>query len=481
MFHVNTSQTLDIILEESLKKFSKISPEDRVLYGKNFGQGELLAFAKYIDRNFFAPHHTSLIAEKLEKVEKGEIRRLIINVPPRFGKSYLASQMFLAWLLGRNPRHEIILTSYNDEKAKEYTSWVRDTCKSERFKTIFPDFKMDENKQAAGEWRTEAGGKVIAAGIKGGVTGYGAHFMIIDDPTKDMADSLSDVLQEKVWNRYRADIRTRLYPKSAIIVIMTRWTTNDLVGKLIKNEGLIQDGGKWDILSLPMLDESGKSLWAEAYDTEEIQDIRSSLGEKLFQSLYQQTPVDAVGDVFTSDPIFREASDRMTRIGYIDPAFGGDCYSSVSVGGVDDTPEGRKIFITGGYSWKGEIDKTYDMLERIYKKENLSKLWVEANQAQRIMKYELEKRGLNIGLIVSVKNKHVRIVNYAKLNWHHIYFSRNVTPEYLKQVIGYTELAKDKDAADSLAGLIQQLNFGKSNIKERYGNLARLFDRRFGR
>jgi len=480
MFGVNNREILDVILEESLKKFSKIQPEDRVLYGKNYGQNELFAFCRFIDPNFVTPKHLRLIAEKLEKVEKGELKRLIISMPPRFGKSYLVSQMFLAWLLGKNPRREIILTSYNDEKAKEYTSWVRDTCKDTRYASIFPDFCMNETKQAAGEWRTSKGGKVIAAGLKGGITGYGANFFIIDDPVKDMNEALSDVVQDKIWNRFRADIRTRLYPNAAIIVVMTRWVSNDLVGRLIENEGLVKDGGKWDMLALPMLSEKGKPLWPEVYNMEEIQDIRGSLGEKLFQALYQQTPVDTIGGVF-DDPIFREPPEKMTKIGYCDPAFGGDCDTSLATGGTDDTSEGRKIFITGGYSWQGEIDKSYDMIERIYKKEKLDKLWVEGNQAQRIMRYELQKRGLNVGIVVNCKNKHFRVMNNVKLNWHHIYFSKNVTPEFLKQVLKYSELAKKKDAADSLAGLTGQLNFGRPKISERYSNLANIFRGSFSR
>ena len=477
MFQVSHQEILDTLLEEGLKKFSKIRPEDRVLYGKNYGQNELFAFCRYIDPKFITPRHLQLVAEKLEKVEKGELKRLIINIPPRFGKSYLVSQMFLSWLLGKNPRREIILSSYNKDKAEEYTSWVRNTCKTDRFKSVFGNFKMDDSKQAAGEWRTAIGGKVLATSLKGGITGYGANILIIDDPVKDMDEALSDIMQEKIWNRYRADMRTRLYPGAAIIVIMTRWTTNDLVGKLIENEGLLENGGKWDMLSLPMLDESGAPLWGEAYDLEEIQDIRSSLGEKLFQSLYQQTPVDLVDGVF-SDPIFREPSELMPKIGYIDPAFGGDCYSSLSIGGIENYNGDPKIFVTGGYSWLGGIEKTYEMLETIHKRENLRTLYVEANQAQRIMQYELKKRGLNVGLVTSIKDKHFRIINNVKLNWHHIYFSKDVTPEYMKQLLHYTELSKNKDAADSLAGLVQQLGFGKPKISDRYSNLANFFNKR---
>ncbi|MCL2154174.1 MAG: terminase family protein [Leptospirales bacterium] len=475
MFAINKKETLDIILEESLKKFSKIKPSDRVLYGKNYGNNELLAFAKYIDPNFVTPRHIKLIADKLEAVEKGKIKRLIISIPPRFGKSYLASQMFLAWLMGRNPRREIILASYNDSKAEEYTRWVRDTCNYDLFRNVFPQFSMNEKKQAAGEWYTSAGGKVLAAGIKGGVTGYGAHFMIIDDPVKDFEQATSDLIQEKIWNRYRADIRTRLYPGAVIIVIMTRWTSNDLAGRLILNEGLLSEGGKWDVLSLPVLDLNGKSLWPEAYGLDEIQDIRESVGEKIFQALYQQTPVDMIDHIF-SDPVFREPPSGLPVIGYLDPAFGGNDFSALTTGGLEvGNDKESKAYITGGWVWKSQIDKSYDTIEKIYKQEKLRKLWIESNQAQRIMKYELEKRNMNIGLIDSVRDKHFRIINYAKQNWGKLYFSRNVTPEYMKQLLGYNELSKDKDAADSLAGLIQQLGIGRSKISERYSGLANLF------
>ena len=366
MFTNNKKETLDIILEESLKKFSNIKPEDRVLYGKNYGNNELLAFAKYIDPNFVTPRHIKLIADKLEAVEKGKIKRLIISIPPRFGKSYLTSQMFLAWLLGRDPRREVILASYNDEKAEEYTRWVRDTCNYDLFKKVFPDFAMNEKKQASGEWYTLKGGKVIAAGIKGGVTGYGAHFMLIDDPVKDFEQATSDLIQEKIWNRYRADIRTRLYPGAVIVIIMTRWTSNDLVGRLIENEGLLKEGGKWDVLSLPILDAKGKSLWPEYYSLKEIQDIRESVGEKIFQSLYQQTPVDLIDRIF-SDPIFREPPPSLPAIGYIDPAFGGDDFSSLTTGGLYDDNGIKKAYITGGWTWNSQIDKSYDIIEKIYK------------------------------------------------------------------------------------------------------------------
>ncbi len=481
MLDINHQEVLDVILEESLKKFSKITPEDTKLYGKNYGKEQLLAFARYIDRAYVSPKHIQLIAEKLEAVERGEIKRLIINMPPRFGKSYTTTQLFTSWLMGRNPRREIIVSSYNDDKAKEYTGWVRDTLESDLYHSIFPDTKIRSDKRAAGEWHTTAGGKCVAAGVRGGITGYGAHFTIIDDPVKDYQEAISEVIQNRIWDWYRAVLRTRLYPGAGIIIPMTRWVTGDLAGRLIKREGLISEGGKWDVLVLPMLDTAGNPLWPEAYDMDEIQDIRQSVGEKIFQALYQQTPVDLIDKIF-DEPIFRDAPDNLPIIGYFDPAFGGNDYCALTAGGLFDTdnPKESDACITGGWVWRSQINKTYDTVERIYKQEKLRKLWIESNQAQRVLKYELEQRGLNIGLVNNVANKHFRIMNYARQHWHRIVFARNsksITPEYMKHLLSYTELSKKKDAADSLAGLIQQLGLGRASLNERYGGLANFFRR----
>lgn len=481
MFDLNKKEILDVILEESLKKFSKIKPEDTKLYGKNYGRDDFLAYARYIDMSYVSPKHIQLIAGKLEAVERGEIKRLIVNMPPRFGKSYTTTQLFTSWFVGRNSRREIIVASYNDDKAKEYTGWVRDTIESDLYHSIFPDTIIRPDKRAAGEWHTTAGGKCIAAGTRGGITGYGAHLAIIDDPVKDYQEAVSEVIQNRIWDWFRAVLRTRLYPGAAIVIPMTRWVTNDLAGRLIEMEGLLSEGGKWDVLILPMIDSLGNPLWPEAYNMAEIQDIRESVGENIFQALYQQTPVDIVDRIF-NDPVYRDVPDGLPTIGYLDPAFGGNDYCALTTGGVSD-PDNLKeanAYITGGWVWRSQIDKSYDTIERIYKQQKLRKLWIESNQAQRVLKYELEKRGMVIGLVDNVVNKHFRIINYAKQYWERIFFAKNsvsVTPEYMKHLLGYTELAKKKDAADSLAGLIQQLGLGRAAINERYGGLANFFRR----
>jgi len=469
------NQVYEALLEEGTRKFSTAKPADRRLYGKIHGKDELLAYAKYIDPGFIDPRHLRLIAEKLVGVEQGKIKCLMINVPPRFGKTYLASKMFSSWYRGRHSRNEVIQTSYSTTRAESYTRWVRDTCESDAYHAIFPEVLVRRDKRAAGEWYTEDGGIHIGAGAGGGITGTGAHLAIIDDPVKDHEEAFSAAVQDKIWDWYRSTLYTRLYVNAPLIVIMTRWVTDDLCGRLIEHEGLVGDGGRWERLSLPILDAHGKSLWPERYSIDEIQKIREAAGETIFQALYMQEPVDSVERLFT-DPKFGEAPRGMRLMAYLDPAFGGADYSAFTAGGMDrgDGDDGL-IYITRGHIWRNSIDVTYNKVEKYCKDLGISVLYVESNQAQVALGHEFRRRGIIVKDIASTIPKHVRIQNNVKLNWDGIRFSRGVDQDYLKQVLLYSELARHDDAPDSLSGLIKALGPGKGSIEKRYGGFNRLF------
>lgn len=464
----------EALLEEGTRKFSRARPSDRKLYGKIHGSSDLLAYARYIDNTFISPTHVAKIAEALSLVESGKIKRLMINVPPRFGKTYISSKMFPSWYRGRHEKSEIIQTSYSSTRAVSYTRWVRDVCESEAYRAIFPPVRVRKDKRAAGEWYTENGGIHIGAGAGGGITGQGAHLAIIDDPVKDYEEAVSAVVQDKIWDWYRSTLYTRLYVNAAVIVIMTRWVTDDLCGRLIEHEGLAESGGVWHRLSMPIMDAHGKSLWPERYSEDEIQSIRDSVGEKIFQALYMQEPVDAVERLF-ADPKFGEGPPGLRLMAYLDPAFGGADYSAFTAGGMDrrNGDEGL-IHITRGHLWRGSIDVTYNRVEKYCRDLGISVLYVESNQAQKAVAHEFRRRGIIVKEITSTVNKHVRIQNNVKIHWSRLRFSRAVDQDYLKQVLLYSELARHDDAPDSLAGLIEVLAPGRGSIEKRYGGFSRL-------
>ncbi len=466
------------MLFEGAKNFSKVTPKDRELFGKLHGKNDLLAFSRFINKDFQDAKHIKAIVKALSDIESGKKKRLIINMPPRHGKSELGSKIFPLWALGKNPKREIIVSSYNKEKAEEFTGWQKNVCENdERFIQVFPDCLISKDFRAKDQWQTTAGGGVVGAGIGGSFTGRGSDIFIIDDPTKNYEEAISETIQEAIWNWYRSVVVTRLSPDAAIILIMTRWVSNDLAGRVIEGEGLTSEGGEWDILKLPAINTQGEALWSNRFDIERLYKIRKAVGEKFWAALYQQEPVDLIERIF-SDPVFDEAPVNIKKVCYLDPAFGGKDYTAFCIGGLvtfnDDT---QLLYVTHGDLWQSQIDETYNRVERIWKSSNAGTITVENNQAQKAVAAELRRRGIPVKEVTNTTNKHLRIVNACKLNWDNIRFSRNVSEDFMKQILTYSELAKHDDAADALAGLIDSMSFGRARMDKRFDGFLDLFSR----
>lgn len=261
-----------------------------------------------------APHH-DLIAEKLEAVADGKIRRLMIFMPPRHGKSELASRRFPAWFIGRNPKRNIIAASYNSDLATDFGREVRNIVASRPYKALFKA-SLAEDSMAANRWHTSDGGMYVAAGIGTAVTGRGAHILLIDDPFKDREEADSEGHREKVWRWYTSTAYTRLESElqqdvtaddalwtdlmgdieagkaepfeGAIVLIQTRWHEDDLAGKLMAEQA--KGGDKWDVLDLPAIRANGEALWPAKYPVERLNQIKRAIGERDWSALYQQKP-----------------------------------------------------------------------------------------------------------------------------------------------------------------------------------------------
>ena len=460
-------------LEEGTKIFGKVTKKDKELYGKVHGKDDLLAYGRYIDSEFTTPCHIEKIAEKLTDVENGKIKYLIINMPPQNGKSTLCTKIFPTWYLGKNPKKNVIVASYNDDFAKKFSGNARDVCESDRFKVIFEKFEVNRQNRSKKNWRTTAGGGMRGAGIGGTITGNPADLIIIDDPTKDYKGSISKTIQDGIWEWYRSVITTRLTPKTAIVLVMTRWVSFDLAGRLIEERGLIENGGAWDVLRLPALDTKGAPLWPEKYPQEFLYNIRSGVGERLWSAMYQQEPIDISERLF-GDPKFEEPSTNIKKMCYLDPAFGGKDYSAFCIGGLAADGDNQILYITHGEVWQSQIEKTYDKVERIWKSANAGTITVEVNQAQKAVAAEFRRRGIPIKEVTNTTNKHLRIVNFVKINWDNIRFSKNVSDKFLSQLLDYSELAEHDDAADSLAGLVNSMNFGRGRLENRFDGFLNL-------
>lgn len=240
-----------------------------------------------------ATHHR-VIASRLLDIERGRAHRLIITMPPRHGKSELASVRFPAWYLGRNPDRRIILASYADTLAQTFSRQVRNLIKEDVFQAIFPGVRLASDSAAVNDWALDGRrGGMRAAGVGSGITGRGADLLIIDDPIKDAQAADSETIREATWEWYTRTAYTRLSPGGAVVVIGTRWHEDDLIGRL-----LAANTGEWETLHLPAIDATGAALWPERYDVATLAQIQAAIGERAWQSLYQGRPIAETGGIF---------------------------------------------------------------------------------------------------------------------------------------------------------------------------------------
>lgn len=258
---------------------------------------------------YSAAKHHEVICAALEEVEAGRIQRLIITMPPRHGKSELASRRFPAWFLGKDPYRHMIFATYNDEFASDFGRHVRDTMKSDVFKQAFPLCKLKAGSQASDRISTEEGGIAVFVGRGGSLTGRGADLLVIDDPIKDREEADSKTLRDKMWGWFTDVAMTRLMTAGArVVIIMTRWHEDDLVGRLIdpKNSYYVpEEAGNWKVLSLPAIAVNddpmgrkfGEPLWPERFDLDFLNQAKR-LNPKGFSALYQGSPSPDDGDYF---------------------------------------------------------------------------------------------------------------------------------------------------------------------------------------
>jgi len=270
----------------------------------------LLGFTEFTFPQFAAAEHHRLICEKLQEIEKGAINRLMIFMPPRHGKSELASRRFPAWFIGRNPDASIIHASYGQELATDFGRDVREIVNSEEYQKVFEGKRLSQDATAANKWRiADHRGEYFAVGVGTSATGRGADLLIIDDPIKNREDADSLAERERVWGWFRSTAFTRLQPNAKIIVIQTRWHDDDLSGRLIQQTEDSDDLDNWEVLRLsaeamdddPIGRKKGEALWPEWYNKKSLKEIRSVLGEREYHALYQQEPTRAEGSFFHVD------------------------------------------------------------------------------------------------------------------------------------------------------------------------------------
>lgn len=246
--------------------------------------------------------HHMLLIERLEALERGDIHRLMVLMPPGSAKSTYASTLFPAWYMARNPSHALIAASHTAELAERFGRRVRNTI-VEHGETLGTGIAADN--AAAGRWETTKGGEYFSAGVMGPITGRRGDLVIIDDPVKSRQDADSETVSERTWEWWKADLSTRLKPSAKVVLIMTRWSELDLGGRLL--DDMATGGDKWEVLRVPMEAEPndplgrtvGEPLWPEWF----TDSMRSTAKRdtRTWSALYQQSPAPETGSYFLKD------------------------------------------------------------------------------------------------------------------------------------------------------------------------------------
>jgi predicted phage terminase large subunit-like protein len=283
---------------EQLEEYLAVKTRLQQMEKSEEAQKNFLKFVGRVWPDFIEGAHHRIFAQKLQQVAEGDLKRLIVNMPPRHTKSEFASYLFPAWLVGRNDKLKIIQTTHTGELAMNFGRKMRNLIDSAEYKDIFPKVTLSPDSKSAGRWTTTKGGEYFAAGVGGAITGRGADLLIIDDPHSEQ-DALSDAAMENAYEWYTSGPRQRLQPGGSIVIVMTRWSERDLTAKVLKQQSVSPKADKWEVIEFPAILEvdegKEKALWPEFWELDELAGVRATLSLQKWSAQWLQRPTsDAV-------------------------------------------------------------------------------------------------------------------------------------------------------------------------------------------
>ena len=362
-------------------------------------------FAKQMWPIFIAGMHHPIRAEAIERVARGDLKRLIINMPPRHTKSEFASYLLPSWFLGKYPEKKIIQTAHTAELAVGFGRKVRNLVSSDEYRKVF-DTVLSSDSKAAGRWNTDAGGDYFAIGVGGAVTGKGADLLIIDDPHSEQeAKQGNPAVFDNVYEWFTSGPRQRLQPGGAIIIVMTRWSKRDLTGQILKNAG--KEGvDQWEIIDFPAIMPSGTPLWPAFWSKTALEALKAELPVAKWEAQYQQNPTSEEGAIIKREHWRIWEKDHAPDCDYIiqswDTAFEKNNradYSACTTWGVFDQVNQHgdlraNIILLDAFKGRLEFPELKKQALELYQEWEPDTLIVEKRAAGAPLIYEMRKMGI---------------------------------------------------------------------------------------
>ena len=361
-----------------------------------------MAFVKEMWPEFIEGRHHKEIADKFDKIAKGKIKRLIINMPPRHTKSEFASFLLPAWMVGRKPDLKIIQSTHTTELAIRFGRKAKNLMDSQEYKKVF-DTRLREDSQAAGKWETEQGGEYYAAGVGSAITGRGADLLIIDDPHSEQ-DAMNPEALDRAYEWYTSGPRQRLQPGGAIVLVMTRWSIKDLTSKLINAQKNLK-ADKWEIIEFPAILPSGKPVWPEYWKKDELEGVKASISVGKWNAQWMQNPTAEEGSIIKRDWWKLWDKPNIPPLQHIiqsyDTAFSKKetaDYSAITTWGVfypdEDSP--ANLILLDAMKERLEFPELRKEAYEQYKYWNPDTIIIEGKASGMPLTYELRKMGIPV-------------------------------------------------------------------------------------
>ena len=396
--------SLETIPEETLREILSLKQAQVRLSVREEAKDKFMPFVHHVYDGFIEGRHHRVIAEKLELIAQGKLKRLIVNMPPRHSKSEFASYLMPAWFLGRNPKLKIIQATHNTELAVRFGRKVRDLLEDPQYKDVFPHSELKADSKAAGRWETEQGGEYFAAGVGAAVTGRGADLFIIDDPHSEQ-DALSQSAFDNAFEWYTSGPRQRLQPGGAIIVVMTRWGMKDLTGRLLKAQGNDILSDTWEVVEFPAIMPSNEPLWPEFWGKDDLLAVKASLPVGKWNAQWQQQPTAAEGAIVKREWWNEWENDKPPSIKYImqsyDTAFSKKetaDYSAITTWGVFNPEDGGAdhIILLDGRRGRWNFPELKEVAGEEYEYWEPDMVIIEAKASGTPLTDELRRAGIPV-------------------------------------------------------------------------------------
>lgn len=410
-----------------------------------------------------------------EFVESDEYEVLIVNEPPRFGKSR-TSQKFVEWNLGKDKRKKIMTGSYNTTLSTMFSKNVRNAIqevKADRgkiiFSDVFPDVRIKAGDGAMNLWSLEGGyNNYLATSPGGTATGFGADLIIIDDLIKNSYEAHNDAIKEAHWQWFTDTMLSRLEEGGKIIIVMTRWASDDLAGRAL--EHFTKLGRKVKHINYKAIQDDGTLLCESILSHRSIELKKATIGNDIFNANYQQEPIDVKGRLYTNIKTYTEipTDDKGNdlfkyRLNYTDTADeGSDFLCSICYGMYEGSYYVLDLLYT-----KDAMEVTEPETAKMLTRNNIGCAIIESNNGGRAFARNIERickesgnRHTNIKWFHQSKNKVARILSNSTSVMNNIYFPvnwRDRWPEFARDIMKYQREGKNEhdDAPDALTGVYE--------------------------